>query len=170
MHVSYEGDTLYPGTQDSYKREAQFRIQLPNSFPATSWNPANDWSYQTVGASGQTAVKAINMPIYDGGLQIWGAEPGEPPVRTVDRTHPVAKPADLIRISGIDGRYLLVGLTCKEKAVISLLTPAGRCVLRSSIKGATYIPLADVPCGVYLCVVSGRDNGQLAARTIVVQR
>jgi endoglucanase len=170
VQVSYEGDTLYPGTQDSYKREAQFRIQLPNSYPATAWDTSNDWSYKTVGASSQAAVKAINMPIYDNGVQIWGAEPGKPPVKVVDNPQLAAKPAGQAAVIGICGRTLFVRLPGTEKAVVSLLTPSGRSVLRSNINGTTHIALDNVSNGIYLCVVSSMKAGPAVARTIVFQR
>jgi hypothetical protein len=83
LEISYDGDSLYPGTQDSYKREAQFRIELPQNAPNNIWNPQNDWSYKTVGTSSQNMIKAINMPIYDNGILIWGAEPNKPFVNKI---------------------------------------------------------------------------------------
>jgi len=80
VEVSYEGDTLYPGTNESYKREAQFRISLPQSADTSAWDPSNDWSCKDleVGYSGQK--RATNIAVYDNGVQISGAEPNKPPV------------------------------------------------------------------------------------------
>nr|WP_211326217.1 glycoside hydrolase family 9 protein [Thermosporothrix hazakensis] len=58
---------LYPGGQDAYKKEVQFRI---NS--AGSWDPKNDWSYQNLT---KDVVKFDHIPLYESEKKVWGNEP-----------------------------------------------------------------------------------------------
>ncbi len=170
VEVSYEGDTLFPGTQDSYKREAQFRIQLPNNSASAAWDPSNDWSYKTVAMSGQAAVKAINMPIYDNGVQIWGAEPDKPAVNTVvapggsltksNRGMAIRQHCDYLDLSGIDQRA----------TAVSLISANGRMAITVGAFHNSRLSLANVQNGVYICVVSDRNNATIAAQSIIIQK
>jgi len=70
VQVDVDGSQLYPGGEEHYKKEIKFRLNSPT----TVWNPDNDWSYQEM--SGQsTLVKSLNIPVYDKGKLIFGAEP-----------------------------------------------------------------------------------------------
>lgn len=170
VEVSYEGDTLFPGTQDSYKREAQFRIQLPNNSASTAWDPSNDWSYKTVAMSGQAAVKAVNMPIYDDGVQIWGAEPNKPAVNAVvtpgssvtksNRGMVIRQHGDYLDLSGIDQRA----------TAVSLISAKGGKAITVGAFHHDKLSLANVHNGVYICVISGRNNATIAAQSIIIQK
>ncbi len=73
--VSYSNDTLFPGTQDSDKREAQFRISLPPQSSPSNWDPENDWSYQDI--DGGTLAYCQNIPVFLNDKQISGELPNE---------------------------------------------------------------------------------------------
>jgi hypothetical protein len=75
VEVAFHGDVLYPGTQDSYKREVQFRIALPNSAAPSIWKTSNDWSCQNLQSGYSNQKVAVNIPVYSAGDLIWGAEP-----------------------------------------------------------------------------------------------
>jgi hypothetical protein len=79
VQVNYTGDTLFPGTQDSYRRECQFRIAVPQSAPSTAWNTANDWSYRTLKTGGGALTSgdpSQNITVYESGRRVFGLEPG----------------------------------------------------------------------------------------------
>ncbi len=69
--IDYSGDTLYPGTQDSYKREIQFRVSLPDNAAISGWNPNNDWSY--LGLTNSTPIRSVRIPVYDDGKLVFGS-------------------------------------------------------------------------------------------------
>ena len=75
-HIYYAeisfGDTpIYPGGQDSYKKEVQFRITA-----TPEWNPENDYSYRDIsGTSGNALKQASHMALYENGILVYGNEP-----------------------------------------------------------------------------------------------
>ncbi len=124
--VDYTGDNLYPGTQDSYKREIQFRISLPTNAPANSWSPANDWSYSGLSGAQGTTTLSTRIPVYDNGKLVFGSEP------TGTNIGEVRQPNKAFGVSGS-------GPNGKSSAV--LITPQGRVIAsfdhttRSGIRG-----------------------------------
>jgi hypothetical protein len=170
VEVLYDGDSLYPGTQDSYKREAQFRISLPQTAAASSWNPGNDWSYQTVGMAGQAAMKAVNMPIYDNGVQIWGAEPNKQPVDAVVSPKDVLTKGNYRAAIRLHGDYLDLSGIGPEATAVSLISANGRTVIACSMFHNRRLSLETVCNGVYRCVVTGTNNSMIAAQSIVIRK
>ena len=69
--VDCSGYNIYPGGQEEYRREVQFRVASSGA-----WDPSNDWSYDGVGAAGTTPVLVNNIVLYNNGVKIWGNEPG----------------------------------------------------------------------------------------------
>ena len=69
--INCVGVNVYPGGQEEYKKEVQFRITSTGT-----WDPANDWSYTGVAAAGATPVLVNNIVVYNNGVKIWGNEPG----------------------------------------------------------------------------------------------
>jgi endoglucanase len=66
------GVKIYPGGQQHYRKEVQFRIASSGA-----WNPANDWSYTGVSTTpGSTPVLVQQIPVYDNGARVFGNEPG----------------------------------------------------------------------------------------------
>ena len=167
LEISYDGDSLYPGTQDSYKREAQFRIELPQSAANTVWNPSNDWSYKIMGTSSQGAVKAINMPIYDNGVQVWGAEPDKPAVKAI--ANPVLfHDRHDCRISSC-GNFVVVDDPGRKAAFVTLLSAAGRKVCSSPVRNTFGISLKNIRNGIYFAVVSDKNDMVIKSQSVIVQ-
>ncbi len=74
VKITYaDGTNIWPGGQSEYAREVQFRIAAPSG--SSFWNPANDYSYQSL--SNSTTVKTQYITVYDGSTLIYGAEPGQ---------------------------------------------------------------------------------------------
>ena len=72
--IDFSGVQFYPGSQDSYKKEVQFRIRNNKGV----WDNTNDPSYTDVAAAQSgTLVKAYNMALYEGETLVFGTEPNE---------------------------------------------------------------------------------------------
>jgi endoglucanase len=169
VEISYFEDSLLPGTQDSYKREAQFRIELPQNAAASSWDPSNDWSYKTVGTSSQGATKAINMPIYDNGVQIWGAEPNKPAVNAVLPGVALIPDKSDLHIK-VRGDNLVVGGASNRPLTVSLVSADGRTVLSNSETNKTGISLNSVRNGIYFCVIHSMTGMAAMTKQISIMR
>lgn len=72
--IDFTGVNIYPGSQDSYKKEVQFRIRNTKGV----WDNSNDPSYMDVAAvSNGTLTKAYNLALYEGNELVFGMEPNE---------------------------------------------------------------------------------------------
>lgn len=72
--IDFSGVQFFPGSQDSYKKEVQFRIRNNKGV----WDNTNDPSYTDIAAVGSgTLVKANNMALYEGETLVFGTEPNE---------------------------------------------------------------------------------------------
>ncbi|MBV7335694.1 glycoside hydrolase family 9 protein, partial [Chloroflexi bacterium TSY] len=85
IEIDCSGTVIYPGGQQDYRKEVQFRI-------ATSgiWNNGNDWSYDGLSTSPQNPAFAPKIVLYDGNQIVWGQEPdgvGVTPVPTSTPTN-----------------------------------------------------------------------------------
>lgn len=70
--VSCNGTKIYPGGQQHYRKEVQFRIASSGA-----WDPSNDWSFSGVSTTpGSTPVLVQRIPVYDNGVRVFGNEPG----------------------------------------------------------------------------------------------
>jgi hypothetical protein len=161
VEVSYDGDSLYPGTQDSYKREVQFRIELPQTAPSTAWDTSNDWSYKIMGKNGQSAVKAMNIPIYDNGIQIWGAEPSKDPIGAFkkDPSTDIKKDHGIRAIQKIGPQFCFDGRNMSfsnfnGQASVSIINAAGQVVYTGMVKSDAYLNINRLGTGVYICKIS----------------
>lgn len=89
--VSCNGTKIYPGGQQHYRKEVQFRIASSGA-----WDPSNDWSFSGVSTTpGSTPVLVQRIPVYDNGVRVFGNEPSG---GVVD-TQPPTTPANL-RVTG----------------------------------------------------------------------
>ena len=84
--IDCNGFHIYPGGQEEYRREIQFRVASSGA-----WDTTNDWSYTGVAAAGTTPVQVNNIVLYDNGVKVWGNEPStssitSTPVNTATRT------------------------------------------------------------------------------------
>ena len=72
--IDFTGVNIYPGSQDSFKKEVQFRIRNT----AGVWDNSNDPSYMDVASvSSGTLTKANNLALYEGSKLVFGTEPNE---------------------------------------------------------------------------------------------
>ena len=78
VELSYDGVTIVPGGSTSYNAEAQFRLAIPNGFPASAWNPANDWSDQGLLYGNQNVTNFGYIVTYMNGVKLEGTEPPRP--------------------------------------------------------------------------------------------
>lgn len=72
VEVTFGDKLLYPGGQDAYRCEVQFRISSTGS-----WDPSNDPSYQGLGSQQGTAAPVDTLAFYESGKLVFGSEPQE---------------------------------------------------------------------------------------------
>ncbi len=80
VSVDFTGTKIYPGGQNTYKKEVQVRIR--NSKNNGAWDNSNDPSYAALaGNNGSRNVRLTTCALYSGGQLIYGTEPpcGENP-------------------------------------------------------------------------------------------
>jgi len=79
--INCTGTKIYPGGQQHYRKEVQFRIASSGA-----WDTSNDWSFTGVSTTpGSTPVLVQRIPVYDNGVRIFGNEPGG---GVIDQTPP----------------------------------------------------------------------------------
>ncbi|MGC5030740.1 glycoside hydrolase family 9 protein [Micromonospora sp. DT229] len=66
VEVDCTGHTIAPAGQSQHRMEVQFKVGVPEG---GTWNTANDPSFQA------TAGPNRNVPLYAGGVRVWGEEP-----------------------------------------------------------------------------------------------
>ncbi len=72
--IDFTGVDIYPGSQDSYKKEVQFRVRNTKGV----WDNSNDPSYMDIASvSSGTLVRAENLALYEGDTLVFGIEPNE---------------------------------------------------------------------------------------------
>jgi endoglucanase len=72
--VDFTGTEIYPGGQSEHRKEIQFRLASSGA-----WVIGNDWSMMGIPTTpGAPPVTAPNIPVYDNGMRVFGAEPGSP--------------------------------------------------------------------------------------------
>ncbi|GEM46292.1 glycoside hydrolase family 9 protein [Deinococcus cellulosilyticus] len=72
--------TIYPGGQQYFRKEVQFRIGLADSInaPAGSWDPTNDPSYAGVtSVMGSEEKPNENVPFFEKGVLVYGKQPAK---------------------------------------------------------------------------------------------
>ncbi|HEU5134171.1 MAG TPA: glycoside hydrolase family 9 protein [Steroidobacteraceae bacterium] len=85
--VNCTGTKIYPGGQQHFKKEVQFRIASSGA-----WDPSNDWSITGVNPTpGGTPALVQRIPLYDNGVRVFGNEPGG----STPDTQPPSTPANL---------------------------------------------------------------------------
>jgi chitodextrinase len=71
VNLSCIGIPIYPGGQQFWRKEIQFRIASSGA-----WDPTNDWSFAGVAPTpGATPVRVDHIAVYDSGKLVWGQEP-----------------------------------------------------------------------------------------------
>jgi endoglucanase len=75
VSIDCTGTHIAPIGQADFRKEIQFRIAAGSASTGT-WDPTNDWSYTGVSLTpGSTPVTVQNIPLYNGGVQVWGQTP-----------------------------------------------------------------------------------------------
>lgn len=93
VEVNCAGYTIAPAGQSAHRMEVQFKIGVPEG---GTWNPANDPSYRA--AAGPNP----NVPLYEAGARVWGAEPGPTtPGDTTAPTVPGTPTASAVTATGV---------------------------------------------------------------------
>jgi endoglucanase len=84
--LDFAGTKIFPGGRNECEKRAEFALEAPTG---AAWDPTNDWSRQ--GLTGSINLNPTDMsgltahiPIYEGGVLLWGEEP------TSDTTPPAA--------------------------------------------------------------------------------
>lgn len=75
VEADFTGTRISPGGSSSFRKEVQFRISLPTGAPAAAWNPANDFSFQGLGAGNANLRKTERIPVFEEGRQLSGTTP-----------------------------------------------------------------------------------------------
>ncbi|MBN1313318.1 MAG: glycoside hydrolase family 9 protein, partial [Anaerolineae bacterium] len=71
--IDCNGTLIYPGGQEHFKKEVQFRIASSGA-----WDPTNDWSYYGFPITpGSTPTEATRITLYDAGVKVWGNAPSD---------------------------------------------------------------------------------------------
>ena len=81
--LDFSGTDIYPGGNDKYEKEVQFRIAAPSD---ATWDHSNDHSFQGLTTS---LAKSENIPVYEDGVLLYGNEPddqGSPKVNAINPT------------------------------------------------------------------------------------
>ncbi|MCM1298639.1 MAG: glycoside hydrolase family 9 protein [Firmicutes bacterium] len=68
--VDFGNTLIYPGGQDAYRSEVQFRMTSSGA-----WDPDNDYSYSGLGTAQGTASLVTTLALYDGDKLVWGSQP-----------------------------------------------------------------------------------------------
>ena len=87
VEIDCSGTVIYPGGQQEYRKEVQFRISTTGS-----WDNANDWSYEGVSTAAQSPSLAPKIVLYDGNRIVWGQEPNGDGVEPLPTRTPTVAP------------------------------------------------------------------------------
>ncbi len=68
--VDFGNTLIYPGGQDAYRSEVQFRMTSSGA-----WNPNNDYSYTGLPSGQGTVASVSTIALYDGDTLVWGSQP-----------------------------------------------------------------------------------------------
>ncbi|MBP1781737.1 glycoside hydrolase family 9 protein [Micromonospora chalcea] len=92
VEVDCTGYTIAPAGQSQHRMEVQFKIGVPEG---GTWDPTNDPSYQA------TAGPNRKVPLYSGGVRVWGEEPGPVTPDTTAPSVPGTPVASAVTSSGL---------------------------------------------------------------------
>src|SRR5579862_3201849 len=73
VELFFDGTLIYPGGQQHYKKETQFRLSLPQNTNKPEWDNSNDWSFADLNSSEHR--KTANIPVYEDGKLVYGDTP-----------------------------------------------------------------------------------------------
>ena len=168
FEVTYDKDTLYPGTQDSYKREIQFRLELPASATGNDWNPKNDWSFATVAPYGKDPMIATHIPLYDNGTQIWGIDPDGLAVRSYNNSGQERSSAfPVVRRAG--ETWELRGFSYDRVTRMRVFTLTGRQVVQHQGTDIKRVSVPVIGSGQAFCEVETGKGRKVRVKVVEVK-
>lgn len=79
VNVDFSGTKIYPGGQQYYKKEVQFRLTAQDkNNNNVKMDTSNDYSFEGIGTTpGGQVIKSNNIPVYDDGKLVYGIEPSK---------------------------------------------------------------------------------------------
>ncbi|WP_231926821.1 glycoside hydrolase family 9 protein [Micromonospora siamensis] len=92
VEVDCTGYTIAPAGQSQHRMEVQFKIGVPEG---GTWDPTNDPSYSA------TAGPNRKVPLYAGGVKVWGDEPGPATPDTTAPSTPGTPVASAVTATGL---------------------------------------------------------------------
>ncbi|TDC72949.1 endoglucanase [Micromonospora sp. KC606] len=92
VEVDCTGHTIAPTGQSPHRMEVQFKIGVPEG---GTWDPTNDPSYQAAAGPNR------KVPLYSGGVRVWGEEPGPATPDTIAPTAPGTPTASAVTATGL---------------------------------------------------------------------
>ena len=69
MSIKFADNALYPGGQESFKKEVQFRMRNTKG----NWDNSNDYSFD--GLQNNSLITADKLAVYEDGVLVFGSEP-----------------------------------------------------------------------------------------------
>jgi hypothetical protein len=174
VEVDLTGENLYPGTQESFRREIQFKIGLSDNAPEGSWNPNNDWSFKNVGTGYDGITRIENIPVYIDDKQVFGAEYNKTPY---DPTPVIGMPQTSALRSNTNRVSLSTSKGCSQLYVqgnniqqVDLCTLNGKVIGRYSLSTLpARIDITSIPSGFYVARVRNTD-GITTQQSLTLQR
>src|SRR5262245_8060661 len=160
--VSCVRTNIYPGGQDVFRREVQFRIAVPANVPG-NWDTSNDYSFQGLTTSAPTRTRRI--VVFDNGVRIWGDEPpagsgftlsAAPPSVGVVQGGSIASTINVTRTGTFTGAVTLSasGLPSGVAAAFSSNPVTGASSL------VTFTAAANAVTGTFPVTITGTASGQ----------
>ncbi len=136
VEIDLTGINVFPGGINDYKRDVYFIIEAP--YGEGNWDNSNDFSYKGLEKAGMNGISTEYVPMYDGGVRVYGIEPGGSTIPTPTPTPTPTKKPDLIKLGDVNfdgiinsvdtsmlGRYILEILTFQDpEAEESFITAA----------------------------------------------
>ena len=74
FEISFDGETIGPGTGTSHRRECQISIGLDGTAPESAWDIGNDPSLSGLPFGLSSITKTEMISVYDGGALLFGEE------------------------------------------------------------------------------------------------
>jgi hypothetical protein len=114
-----------------------------------------------MGTKGQSGVKAMNIPVYENGIQICGAEPNKDPIGPIkqDPATAIKKDQGIRAIQKIGPQFYFDGRNISfsnfnGQASVSIVNTAGQVVYTGIVKSNAYLNLNRLGTGAYICKLS----------------
>ncbi|WP_055108329.1 glycoside hydrolase family 9 protein [Paenibacillus ihumii] len=141
--IDFTGTPIYPGGQSAHRKEVQFRISAPLN--TRFWDNSNDFSFQGIALNAATPVKMNNIPVYDGGVHVFGQQP------------PRGNPGEPVRPASPKGVQAAAGNSRVELSWNAVSGASQYVVKRAAISGGPYTVVGETAGTTYTDL--GVNNG-----------